>query len=294
MVDFLTVSRRSLAIIAFVNVISIVVWHMVTLRQPLSISPTYQSTSLSMEKKISDYSDYDPNRLCTQNQYANALNLPLNDTAGLMDQWLANKTLHEKTLMANRQNMEHNHGRFDAFQVMGECNVDCIGGECRRDTSKIVCGGTAVRDPCVVYSIGGNNQWEFEQDILQKTPCEVHTFDCTGPIERFQKPDNDRLHFHHVCLGTANVPAPKTPPTKDSHVGGEFWTLEKMQKTLKHTQIDLFKIDIEGKCRFEEQGYEKLDFLTPFNSIFINNGLFSFPILLFQDTSFHYLIHGPL
>ena len=30
-------------------------------------------------------------------------------------------------------------------------------------------------------------------------------------------------------------------------VGGEFWTLEKMQKKLNHYQIDLLKIDVEGE-----------------------------------------------
>jgi len=188
-----------------------------------------------------------PNRLCTQNQYANGLKLPLSDTARLMDQWLANKTLHEKTLMEHKDTtLAHTHARFDAFEVMGGCEFDCVGGECRRDESKIACGVTAVEAPCVVYSIGGNNKWAFEKDLLQKTPCEIHTFDCTGLRERFHKPDNDRLHFHHVCLGTANAPAPKTPPTSPSGIGGEFWTLEKMQKTLNHTQIDLFKMDIEG------------------------------------------------
>ncbi len=191
-----------------------------------------------------------PNRLCTQNQYANVLKLPLSDTAGLMDQWLANKALHEKALMEHKDTtLAHTHARFDAFEVMGDCAFDCVGGECRRDESKIACGVTAVEAPCVVYSIGGNNKWAFEKDLLQKTPCEIHTFDCTGLRERFDKPDNDRLHFHHVCLGTANAPAPKTPPTSHNDIGGEFWTLEKMQKTLNHTQIDLFKMDIEGEFR---------------------------------------------
>jgi len=115
--------------------------------------------------------------------------------------------------------------------------VECIGGECRFDTSKITCGAaSALEAPCVVYSVGGNNQWQFEMDVLAKTPCEVHTFDCTGDIERFQVPENPRLHFHHICLGTEN---------KETELG-EFWTLDKMTKTLNHTKIDLFKMDIEG------------------------------------------------
>ena len=157
--------------------------------------------------------------------------------------------------------LKHDHGRFNAFEAMGSCNQTCIGGTCRDDTSKIVCVGETIEGvfrkgeaeassssinningkqppPCIVYSIGGNNQWEFELDTLEKTACEVHTFDCTGKPSRFKKPESDRLHFHYICLGTENKPA------GERH--GEFWTLERIQKTLKHPRIDLFKIDIEG------------------------------------------------
>lgn len=128
---------------------------------------------------------------------------------------------------------------------MGSCDEVCIGGACRQDTLKTSCGVNEgeMKSPCVVYSIGGNNQWEFELDVLTKTPCEVHTFDCTGPIERFKKPEHNRLHFHHVCLGQRNKPGPEAETPKGS---GEFWTLEKMQTSLNHSQIDLFKADIEG------------------------------------------------
>ena len=100
---------------------------------------------------------------------------------------------------------QHNHKRFDAFAVMGQgCDQQCIGGACRQDTSKITCGVTHdnMVAPCVVYSIGGNNQWQFEQGILDHTPCDVHTFDCTGPITRFDKKPNtvrgqNKTHQHH-------------------------------------------------------------------------------------------------
>lgn len=177
-------------------------------------------------------------RLCEQNQYADSLSLPLSRHGHLMDEWMEKKVEYERNLTKLTEGHPHDWNRFQAFQEMGSCNQTCIGGACRNDTSKITCGvgdGT-MEAPCVVYSIGGNNQWEFELDILEKTPCEVHTFDCTGSIERFKKPDNKKLHFHHVCLGTQN---------KNDTVG-EFWTLEKMQKTLNHDQIDLFKMDIEG------------------------------------------------
>ncbi len=101
-------------------------------------------------------------------------------TSRLMDQWLANKTLHEKTLMEHKDiTLAHRHARFGTFEVMDNCTFDCIGGECCRDKSKIACGVTVIEAPCVVYSIEGNNNWAFEKDLLQKTPCEIYMFDCT-------------------------------------------------------------------------------------------------------------------
>ena len=102
---------------------------------------------------------------------------------------------------------------------------------------------------CVVYSIGGNNQWRFEQDILAQTPCSVHTFDCTGPITRFRPPAHDRLYFHHVCLGAEHEDAVVTAKgcsKGDAGKCGPTWTLLEMQQNLGHKHVDLYKMDIEG------------------------------------------------
>ena len=179
-------------------------------------------------------------RLCEENPYAKHLDSSLEDIAKKMDNWIANKTAIEKeAFQIQSHNPNDGHYWFTAAfpELIGCKNIECIGGPCGRDTSKIACGAAVeLEEKCIVYSIGGNNEWQFELDVLEKTPCEVHTFDCTGDIERFQVPENDRLHFHHICLGTEN----KVTET------GEFWTLDKMTKTFKHEKIDLFKMDIEG------------------------------------------------
>jgi hypothetical protein len=130
-------------------------------------------------------------------------------------------------------------------------SVSCVGGACKDDTSKIVCGleelnkeATTEADTCIVYSIGGNNHWEFELDILRRTTCEVHTFDCTGLKTRFQVPENQpRLHFHHTCLSA--YPQLVGEPRPGS-MKGDSWTLLEMQQRLGHKRIDLLKLDIEG------------------------------------------------
>ncbi len=212
--------------------------------------------SNSIRKNIMTIPDYSK-RLCEENFYKSSLSHPLSYFASQMDAWLQNKQKKEVNLVKKTGDLAYNHDRFDAFEVMGSCKQNCIGGKCGDDESKIACGvnndtfsitngasSTAVnyitdsKPTCIVYSIGSNNQWLFEEDILKTTPCEVHTFDCTWSKDRFQPPNNPRLHFHHVCLGTENRPS--------SARNGEFWTLDKMTTILGHDKIDLLKMDIEG------------------------------------------------
>lgn len=184
----------------------------------------------------------DPKRLCTQNPFANYLSLELSSYANLVNNAIEDRASIEESLIPRANG--HDHVRFEAFQEMGACKIGhqtCLGGTCRDDESKIICGLSALKPPCVIYSIGGNNKWKFEQDALAKTSCDVHTFDCTGKLSRFEVPMNNRMHFHHVCLGTKNLPG-----GNDKQRIGEVWTIEKMQKTLGHAQISLVKIDIEG------------------------------------------------
>lgn len=100
-------------------------------------------------------------------------------------------------------------------------------------------GLESLKANCTVYSIGGNNQWQIELDILKHTQCEVHTFDCTGDQTRFRVPVNDgRLHFHYECLHGGIAGTEKPSPL--------FLTLEEITQRNGHRQIDLFKMDIEG------------------------------------------------
>lgn len=55
---------------------------------------------------------------------------------------------------------------------------------------------------CVVFSIGSDNQWEFEEAIYARTPCRIETFDCTVK-DNAKVPETiqDRTRLHRVCLG---------------------------------------------------------------------------------------------
>jgi len=156
--------------------------------------------------------------------------------------------------------INHDHNRFRPFHKAVDCNPTCVGGECGSDTGKIICGMETLREPCVVYSIGGNNLWQFELDMLKKTSCEIHTFDCTGDQSRFNVPPSDRLFFHYECLGTSS--------------DKNFYTLGQLAAKHGHRQIDLFKMDIEG--------YE----FDAFDSILSSTDLVSTPMQILVEV--HY------
>lgn len=194
--------------------------------------------------------------VCRANPYLSTLKDNTSTIISRKLKWLQRLPQHYEEADTEKM-MEHTHARFGFFEEMAPCQPDkvvCIGGKCRDDTSKIACGTsrTTLSEGCVVYSIGGNNQWQFEQDIVKTTPCEVHTFDCTGPRSRFQTDDKDpRIHFHHICLGTEYEPAVPDEKCVRNDKGnlikcGETWTLAHAAAKLGHKRIDLYKMDIEG------------------------------------------------
>ena len=144
--------------------------------------------------------------------------------------------------------MKHNHDRFFPFDPLASCkNFSCVGGDCGADEAKIICGFEELQQKkiCIVYSIGSNNQWKFELDMISRTQCNVHTFDCTGDFARFHKPSHSRIHFHHICLSNKNA-APNLSCDKSRGICGATMTLNEIQSMLSHRRIDFLKMDIEG------------------------------------------------
>lgn len=203
------------------------------------------------DKKSSTSDD----NVCTANPYLSKLIDSGTTIAQRMDDWLSPARYNESIYQAQtNKTLQQAWNPFGAFQVVTTCDPterQCVGGSCGNDKSKITCGLRGLQPGCVVYSIGGNNQWEFESSILEHTPCSVHTFDCTGPRSRFTPPAHERLFFHHVCVGAQRRPGAKNPETDcGSRVSrghcGPTRTLSDLQHNLGHRQIDLYKMDIEG------------------------------------------------
>jgi len=197
--------------------------------------------------------------ICKRNPFLASIKLSETEMLSKYDS-LVKQTAWDREQITLDPQTKHNHNRFRPFHTAVDCNPTCVGGECGSDTSKIVCGLNTLRSPCVVYSIGSNNDWSFELGVLKSTSCEVHTFDCTGDRSRFKVPPSNRLFFHYECLGTSS--------------DKNFYTLDQLAERHSHKQIDLLKMDIEG---FE---------FDAFDSILSSADLFSAPMQILVEV--HY------
>lgn len=155
------------------------------------------------------------------------------------------------------------HLRFDVLMqpIKGACpRLSRIGGE--GDGGKLVCALDLIPhstgNPCIVYSIGSNNNWNFEEDIVRSTPCSVYTFDCTvdGHV-----PSNstDRIHFNKICLGERSK-------GNNDNSSPTFKSLKEIMSMLGHDHITLLKMDIVRSLfiRIKELGNRHILLLTPF------------------------------
>jgi hypothetical protein len=123
---------------------------------------------------------------------------------------------------------------MDFFEYSLDALLPCplkLYGEVPGDTGKELCAVESMnQDGCIIYSLGSNNQFDFEESILKSLDkCEVFTFDCTS-----NPPANPiaRLTFDKLCLGNMEH--------------GPYHTYEYITSKYNHSRIDLLKMDIEG------------------------------------------------
>lgn len=141
--------------------------------------------------------------------------------------------------------MQHENPYWKEFDSLGPVtpsvcpNLITVGYT--KDEEKKLCWNESVfKNPnCVIFSLGSNNQWSFEEDMLQKTECRIFTFDCT--IKKPETPllSNKRLSFHPYCVGAMDV--------VDGTTGWRFMLLPDLMKHVAHVEkIDYLKMDVEG------------------------------------------------
>ena len=129
--------------------------------------------------------------------------------------------------------------RWELFGPIANCSSGLKKYGSKADGHKWLCGVDAAmqNEGCVVYSIGSNNEWDFELSIAKATNCEIHTFDCNVAIPKVPPKLSSRLTFHKFCVAGRNE--------LDAE-GHAFRTLASIQAELGHKKVDLLKVDIEG------------------------------------------------
>eukprot|EP01084_Bolivina_argentea_P301481 520136_1 len=96
------------------------------------------------------------------------------------------------------------YGKY-RFQMLGPTVVNCNKTKTfgDGDESKIFCWDKSYdenENSCIVYSIGSNNIFGFEEDLLQNTKCKVHIFDCTVEDPKPPTIYGNRLMYHNLCI----------------------------------------------------------------------------------------------
>ena len=94
---------------------------------------------------------------------------------------------------------------------------------------KLLCNISGLPPNCTVFSLGSNNQYDFEEAVLAATVCTVHTFDCTVDGYSIHK----RHLFHKLCLGDPQ------------HHNG-YITLDDALRIAGVEEVSLLKMDIEA------------------------------------------------
>ena len=119
------------------------------------------------------------------------------------------------------------------------------------DGSKMLCGVESLKpsSTCIVYSLGSGNHFKFELDLLNKTLCEIHVYDCTTSAPKKMVED---LTFHQICMGEAAdlqrfiYPNTNQKPNNAFSKSSTFLPFHQILKNNDHSHVHVLKMDIEG------------------------------------------------
>lgn len=136
---------------------------------------------------------------------------------------------------------------YDPFEQTWNCYFEQRIGREFGDGGKFVCGldGYFRSLPsCLVYSIGSDGDFSFEEAVKSNFGCEIHTFDPTGDTPILQTLASRRgIEFHAIGLGQGEGEMKNA-----NNVTHPVLPLYKMMKLVGHTgrKLDILKVDCEG------------------------------------------------
>lgn len=149
--------------------------------------------------------------------------------------------------------IEPREGRRKWDAALGPIGPSCSNliqlGDRGRDGYKFMClpdnyNDTTTKinndDECHIISVGGNDNWKFEDAAADQFGCVIHTFDCTLPGDGMprRKPARKDIRFYDYCIdGTTH---------NDTH-GRKYLTYGDMLTTAGIVKPPVyFKLDVEG------------------------------------------------
>ena len=195
-----------------------------------------------------------PKRLCTNHEHDHAdYSLAYRESGGFFDKMRAVDWLRLKERVVSTPHCQHNCGPEEPhawYQNNWEPNFTCLherrlglwgdGGKWVCDPHRIAAKVTSGKG-CLVYSVGSNNDFSFEDAILRdiSSSCEIHTFDHTIGDRPSNLPAHGNVTFHPWGL------------VRSDH-GPNMKSMETIVHELGHEgrEIDILKIDCEG-CEWE-------------------------------------------
>jgi len=127
------------------------------------------------------------------------------------------------------------------------------------DGGWFVCVTTDLTPPCVVYSLGINNDWTFDKQISDQFGCKVHGFDPSpaGLASRDEYIKESHLRqYHNWGIGAKDGTfGPGKAPFRwpgINYLSGTNtlpWNLKTVSSTMRHLEhkrVTILKMDIEG------------------------------------------------
>lgn len=155
-------------------------------------------------------------------------------------EWMRNHTMGIITLDSFSGQWKYEMARLSVPQVPQCTHMHVFGDEVKNyDEAKRFCYFTDIKPPgqCVAYSIGSNNNWDFEEYMHKDSDCKIETFDCTLNAT-IPEPIRDRTRFHPICIGATDSIDEKRQ---------RFATVSNLNKAAGRNEgPDYFKIDVEG------------------------------------------------
>lgn len=113
------------------------------------------------------------------------------------------------------------------------------------DGAKYFCdlSPSSLPAPCVIFSMGSEGDFSFEEAVLSSTACKVYTFDCTYAGRSIHA---ERHVYKEWCLGKSSKYDMPLQSNSNKARAPEYKSWTSALQELKIANVDALKIDIEG------------------------------------------------